>query len=137
MNDDDETWMGRPIDGMTREELATALKTAVRQLRSVAPSPLAGPDVEVLETADGTIVSRTFKWAFIPAGYLWSDDDRRAVQSRLDAFGARHGLPGAVVRFGDDTLEVEVPQRLEVEQLRLLQEWLDSEREALDVSQVP
>lgn len=44
---------------------------------------------------------------------------------------------GATVRFGPDRLDVEVPRRLQVEQIIALQEWLDSERKALDVSQVP
>ena len=80
---------------------------------------------------------RTFKWAFIPAGHLWSDEDRRDIQSRLDEFASRHGLEGAVARFGLDRLDVEVPRRLQVEQLIALQQWLDAERETLDVSQVP
>jgi hypothetical protein len=41
------------------------------------------------------------------------------------------------VRFGPDRLDVDVPRRLQVEQVIALQEWLDSERETLDVSQVP
>jgi hypothetical protein len=132
-----DTWMGRPIEEMDRAELASALAETLRLLRSVPSASFFRPDVEVRETADGTVVGRSFKWAFLPAGYLWSEEDRREAQSRLDAFAARHGLQGAVVRFDADRLDVEVPRRLQVEQVIALQEWLDSEREALDVSQVP
>jgi len=83
------------------------------------------------------VVGRTFKWAFLLAGYLWSEEDRQEVQSRLDEFAGRHGLQGATVRFGPDRLDVEVPRRLQVEQIIALQDWLDSERETLDLSQVP
>jgi hypothetical protein len=41
------------------------------------------------------------------------------------------------VRFGPDRLEVEVPRRLQVEQVIALQNWSDTERETLDVSKVP
>jgi hypothetical protein len=133
----DETWMGRPIDEMDKAELAAALRAAMGLLRSVPSASFIRSDVEVGLTASGTVVGRTFKWAFIPAGHLWSDDDRRDVQSRLDEFAPRHGLEGAVVRFGPDRLDVEVPRRLQVEQVMALQEWLDSEGETLDVSQVP
>jgi hypothetical protein len=132
-----ETWMGRAIEELDRRELEAALRAALRMLRSIPSASFVGPDVEVRETASGTEVGRTFKWAFIPADQLWSDKDRREVQSRLDEFAARHGLQGAIVRFGPDRLDVEVPRRLQVEQVIALQEWLDSERETLDVSQVP
>lgn len=131
------TWMGRPIDALDRGELAAALRETLRLLRSVPAASFLRPEVEVRETASGTVVGRSFKWAFIPADRLWSEEDRREVQSRLDAFAARHGLQGAVVRFGPDRLDVDVPRRLQIEQLIALQAWLDSEREALDVSQVP
>ena len=130
-------WMGRPIEELDRRELAAALEAALRLLRSVPSASLVRSDVEVRETASGTVVGRTFKWAFIPAGQLWSEEDRQEVQSRLDEFAIRHGLQGATVRFGADRLDVEVPRRLQVEQIIALQDWLDSERETLDVSQVP
>jgi hypothetical protein len=132
-----DTWMGRPIDTMDKEELAAALRAAMGLLRSVPSASFIRSDIEVRTTATATAVSRSFKWAFIPAGHLWSDEDRRDIQSRLDAFASRHGLQGAVVRFGPDRLDVEVPGRLQVEQLIALQQWLDAERETLDVSQVP
>ena len=122
---------------MDRHELAAALKAAMSLLQSVPSASFLRSDVEVRETSTGTAVGRTFKWAFIPAGQLWSEEDRREVQSRLDEFAARHGLQGATVRFGPDRLEVEVPRRLQVEQIIALQNWLDIERETLDVSQVP
>lgn len=131
------TWMGRSIDGMRPEELTSALKEAVRLLRSAAPDSFIRPDVEVRETPAGTVMTRTFKWAFIPAGYLWSDEDRREVQARLDAVAVRHGMQGSVVRLGDDQLQVEVPRRLTIEQLVALQGWLEAEKDLLDVSQVP
>jgi hypothetical protein len=130
-------WMGRPIEELDRRELAAALEAALRLLRSVPSASLVRSDVEVRETESGTVVGRTFRWAFIPAHHLWSEEDRREVQSRLDEFAVRHGLQGARVRFSPDRLDVEVPRRLQVEQVIALQEWLDSEREALDVSQVP
>jgi hypothetical protein len=133
----DKTWMGRPIEELDRRELAGALEETLRLLRSVPSASFVRPDVAVKETASGTVVGRSFKWAFLPADHLWSDEDRREVQSRLDEFAARHGLQGAIVRFGPDRLDVEVPRRLQVEQVIALQEWLDSERETLDVSQVP
>lgn len=133
----DDTWMGEPIATMSQEQLARALTATVRLLRSAARAGLIRPEVEVRETPAGTVVGRTFKWAFIPAGQLWSDEDRRDAQSRLDAFAARHGLRGAVVRFGPDHLDVDVPHKLQLEQIVALQQWLDDEREALDVSQVP
>ena len=133
----DKTWMGRPIEELDRGELAAALEATLRLLRSVPSASFLRPDVEVKDTADGTVVGRSFKWAFIPAGHLWSEEDRRDAQSRLDEFAARHGLQGAVVRFGPDRLDVEVPRRLQLEQVIALQDWLESEREALDVSQVP
>lgn len=132
-----KTWMGRAIEELDRDELVAALDAALRLLRSIPSASFLRPDVEVRETASGTVVGRSFKWAFIPAGRLWSDEDRREVQSRLDEFTARHGLQGAIARFGADRLDVEVPRRLHVEQVIALQEWLDSERETLDVSQVP
>jgi hypothetical protein len=132
----DKTWMGRPIEELDRRELAGALKATLRLLRSVPSGSFVRPDVEVRETASGTVLGRSFKWAFIPADHLWSDEDRREVQSRLDDFAARHGLQGAAVRFGPDWLEVEVPRRLQVEQVIALQNWLDTEGETLDVSQV-
>jgi hypothetical protein len=131
------TWMGRAIEDLDRRALVVALDAALRLLQSVPSASLFRPDVEVRETARGTVIGRLFKWAFIPAGHLWSEEDRREVQSRLDEFAARHGLQGAVVRFGHDRLDVEVPRHLQVEQILALQEWLDSERETLDVSQVP
>ena len=130
-------WMGRPIEELDRRELQAALEAALRLLRSVPSASLVRSDVEVTETGSGTVVGLPFKWAFIPAGHLWSEEDRQEVQSRLDEFAARHGLQGATVRFGPDRLDVEVPRRLQVEQIIALQEWLDSERETLDVSQVP
>jgi hypothetical protein len=133
----DDIWMGRPIAAMTRDELATALRTAARLLRSVRPASALRPEIELRQRAGGTSVARTFNWAFIPAGHLWSEGDRIALQSRLDAFAARHGLEGAVVHFGTDRLEVHIPRPLQVEQLMAIQEWLESERETLDVSQVP
>ena len=132
-----ETWMGKPIDKMDRAELAAALRAALGLLQSVPSASFIRSDIEVRANATGTRVGRIFKWAFIPAGHLWSDEDRRDIQSRLDAFAPRHGLEGSVVRFGPDRLDVEVPRRLQVEQLIALQQWLDAERETLDVSQVP
>jgi hypothetical protein len=134
---DNNTWMGRPIPDMDRHELAAALKAALTLLRSLPSASFLRSDIDVRETSTGTVVGRAFKWAFIPAGQLWSDEDRRDVQSRLDEFAARHGLQGATVRFGSDRLEVEVPRRLQIEQVVALQKWLDTERETLDVSQVP
>ena len=131
------TWMGRAIEELDQRELVAALDAALRLLRSIPSASFLRRDVEIRETASGTSVGRAFKWAFIPAGQLWSDEDRREAQSRLDEFAARHGLQGAIVRFGHDRLDVEVPRRLQVEQVVALQEWLDSERERLDVSQVP
>lgn len=133
----EETWMGEPIDTLTRDQLADALKAAVRLLRSIPRVGLIRPEVEVRETPGGTVVGRAFKWAFIPAGQLWSDVDRLDAQTRLDQFAACHGLQGAVVHFGPDRLDVEVPHKLPFEQIIALQQWLDAEREALDVSQVP
>ncbi|MBL6613063.1 MAG: hypothetical protein ISP49_11740 [Reyranella sp.] len=133
----DVAWKGRPIDEMSRAELMEALKTAVQLLQSVSPNSFIRPEIEVTETPTGTVVARTFKWAFIPAGHLWSDEDRRFVQTRLDALAARYGFPGAVVRFGIDRIEVDVPRRLQVEQLLALQEWLACEKDSLDISQVP
>lgn len=130
-------WMGRPIEALDRRDLEAALEAALDLLRSVPSASLVRSDMEVKETGSGTVVGRPFKWAFIPAGHLWSEEDRREVQSRLDEFAVRHGLQGARVRFGPDRLDVEVPRRLQVEQIIALQEWLDSERETLDVSQVP
>ena len=132
-----DTWMGRPINSMDRAELAAALRAALGLLRSVPSASFLRSDIEVRTTATATVVGRSFKWAFIPAGHLWSEEDRRDIQSRLDEFASRHGLEGAVVRFGPDRLDVEVPRRLQVEQLIALQQWLDVERETLDVSQVP
>ena len=129
--------MGKPIDEMDRTELAAALRSAMSFLQSVPSASFMRSDIEVRATATGTAVGRTFKWAFIPAGHLWSDEDRRDIQSRLDEFASRHGLEGAAVRFGPDRLDVEVPRRLQVEQLIALLEWLEAERETLDVSQVP
>jgi hypothetical protein len=131
------SWMGQPIDDMSREQLTAVLKAAVRLLQSVPRGALTRSDVEVSETPAGTSVGRAFKWAFIPAGHLWSEEDRRDTQSRLEEFAARHGLQGATVRFGSDRLDVELLGRPAVEQVVALQEWLDAEREALDVSQVP
>src|SRR5215211_7625840 len=129
--------MGRPIEELDRRELEAALEAALNLLQSVPSASLVRSDVEVRETGRGTVVGRTFKWAFLPAGYLWSEGDRQEVQSRLDEFAGRHGLQGATVRFGPDRLDVEVPRRLQVEQIIALQDWLDSERETLDLSQVP
>ena len=131
------TWMGTAIEHMSRAELAKALKAAVLLLRSVSPDTFMRPEVEVAETPCGMLIARTFKWAFIAAGHVWSDDDRRAAQERLDALATRYGFKGAVVRFGPDRLEIEVPQRLEIEQLLALQEWLACEKDCLDISQVP
>ena len=133
----DKIWMGKPIGEMDRAELAAALSAAIGLLQSIPSASLLRSDIEVRETATGTVVGRAFKWAFIPAGQLWSEEDRRDIQSRLDAFAARHGLQGATVRFGTDRLDVDVPRRLQVEQLIALQQWLDAERDSLDVSQVP
>ena len=79
-----KTWMGRAIDELDRRELVAALDESLRLLRSVPSTSFFRPDVEVRESASGTVVGRTFKWAFIPADQLWSDEDRREVQSRLD-----------------------------------------------------
>lgn len=130
-------WMGRAIEELDRHELEAALEAALDLLRAIPSASFTRSDVQVTECGDGTVVSRTFKWAFIPAGQLWSEEDRREVQSRLDEFAVRHGLQGAKVRFGPDRLDIEVPRRLEVEQIIALQRWLDTERETLDVSQVP
>jgi hypothetical protein len=135
--DSGETWMGQPIDDMTREELAGALKAAARLLRSTTGRPWGHPDLKVRATPRETTVGRTFNWAFIPAGHLWSEDDRAAIQSRLDDFAVRHGLQGAVVKLDEDRVDVEVPRRLQPEQILALQEWLAAEKETLDVSQVP
>jgi hypothetical protein len=132
-----KAWMGRAIEELDRDELVAALDAALRLLRSIPSASFLRSDVEVRETASGTVVGRSFNWAFLPAGHLWSNEDRREAQSRLDEFAARHGLQGAIVRFGPDRLDVEVPRRLQVEQIIALQQWLDSERETLDVSQVP
>jgi hypothetical protein len=88
-------WMGRPIEELDRRELAAALEAALRLLRSVPSASLVRSDVEVRETGSGTVVGRTFRWAFIPADHLWSEEDRREVQSSLDEFAVRHGLQGA------------------------------------------
>jgi hypothetical protein len=133
----DEIWMGRPIDEMTQEELVAALKVASRLLRSAAPASIDRPEMTVRQTRAGTTVGRAFNWAFIPAGHLWSEEDRAAIQSRLDAFAASHGLEGATVHFAPDRLDVEIPRPLAPEQIMALQEWLEAERETLDVSQVP
>lgn len=129
--------MGRPIDGLPREELAQALKTAVHMLRSIAPRTFLDPEVEVSESPADIAMARTFKWAFLPAGHLWSEEDRREVQARLDAIAGRHGLEGARVQFGTDQLRVEVPRPLRAEQLMALQDWLQAEKDTLDISQVP
>lgn len=50
----------------------------------------------------------------VPGGQLWSDEDRRDVQFRLDELGAKHGLQGATARFGPDRLEVSLPRRLQI-----------------------
>lgn len=134
---DNDTWMGRPIADMDRDELVAALKAAISLLQAVPSASFLRSDVVIRQTASGTAIGRTFKWAFIPAGQLWSEEDRREIQSRLDDYAARHGLKGAVVRFAPDRLEVEVPRRLRVEQVIALQNWLDTEGETLDVSQVP
>ncbi|WP_422001184.1 hypothetical protein [Reyranella sp.] len=131
----DEIWMGRPIDDMTRDELAAALKAASRLLRS-AP-PVDRPEMTVRQTGGGTTVGRAFNWAFMPAGHLWTEEDRAAIQCRLDAFAGSHGLDGATVHFAPDRLDVEVPRPLAVEQVWALQQWLEAEGETLDVSQVP
>jgi hypothetical protein len=129
--------MGRRIDDMSPQELSAALKSAARLLQSAAPRTLTRPDVEVTQSPERTRVGRVFKWAFISAGQLWSEADRAAIQARLDEFAATCGLTGAVVHFGTDRLDVEVPRPLQVEQIVALQQWLDSERETLDVSLVP
>jgi len=112
---DDKTWMGRPIPGMDRLELAAALKAAIGLLQSVPAASFLRSDIDVRETSTGTTIGRSFKWAFLPAGQLWSEEDRREIQSRLDEWAARHGLQGATVRFGPDRLDVEVPRRLQIE----------------------
>ena len=86
----DKTWMGRPIPGMDRLELV-ALKAAIGPLQSVPAASFLRSDVDVRETSTGTTIGRSFKWAFLPAGELWSEEDRREVQSRLDEWAARHG----------------------------------------------
>jgi hypothetical protein len=73
----------------------------------------------------------------VRADQLWSDEDRRDVQSRLGELAAKHGVEGAAVSFEPDRLEVEVPHRQQVGQVVALQNWLDTERETLEVSQVP
>lgn len=128
------TWMGKPVDAMSREELVAALNAAASVVRSGAALR---PDVEVRATAQATVVGRALNWAFLPAGHLWSDGDRAATQARLDAFARQHGLEGAVVAFGEDRLDVTVPRQLQTEQIIALQDWLEAERETLDVSQVP
>jgi hypothetical protein len=133
----DDTWMGRRIDEMSREDLVAALKWAARIIQTAAPQAHRHPDVDVTMSASATRVGRTFSWAFLPAGQLWSGDDRAAIQERLNKFGKRCGLEGAVVRFEMDRLEVEVPRRLQAEQVIALQDWLATEKDALDVSQVP
>ncbi len=132
-----DTWMGRCIDEMSREELVGALKWAARLVQTTAREAYRHPDVDVTVSPSATVVGRTFSWAFIPAGQLWSGEDRAAIQERLNKFAARCGLDGAVVRFEMDRLEVEVPRRLQVEQIIALQDWLATEKDALDVSQVP
>jgi hypothetical protein len=107
--------MGRPIPEMDGDELAAALKAAIGLLQSVPSASFLRSDIDVRETSTGTTIGRSFKWAFIPADQLWSDEDRRDVQSRLDECAARHGLQGATVRFGSDRLEVAVPGRLQVD----------------------
>ena len=132
-----DTWMGRPIDQMSREELIAALKWAAHIVQTSAPEAHRHPDVDVTISASATRIGRTFSWAFIPAGQLWSSEDRAAIQERLNKFAARCGLEGAVVRFDMDRLEVEVPRSLQPEQVIALQDWLATEKDALDVSQVP
>ena len=129
--------MGQPIDEMSREELIAALKWAARLVQTAAPEAYRHPDVDVRVSPSRTRVGRTFSWAFIPAGQLWSSDDQAAVQERLNKLAAGLGLEGAVVRFDMDRLEVEVPRRLQMEQIIALQDWLATEKDALDVSQVP
>jgi len=133
----DDTWMGRRIEEMSREELISGLKWAARIVQTAAPKAHRHPDVDVKMSASATRVGRTFSWAFISAGQLWSSDDRAAIQERLNKFSKRCGLEGAVVRFEMDRLEVEVPCRLQAEQIIALQDWLSTEKDALDVSQVP
>ena len=70
---DKNTWMGRPISAMDRHELAAALKAAISLLQSAPSTSFLRSDVDVRETSTGTAVGRSFKWAFIPAGQLWSD----------------------------------------------------------------
>lgn len=133
----DLSWKGRPIDELSRAELVQALKSAVLLLRSVSPNTFVRPELEVTETPVRTLVAYTFNWAFIPAGHIWSDEDRYSMQTRLDDIAPLLGAEGAVVRFGPDRLEIDVPRRLQIEQIFALQEWLASEKESLDVSQVP
>jgi len=133
----DDTWMGRPLQDMTREELAAALTMAASLLRRAAKTVPVRPEIELSQTRAGTSVAGLFKWAFLPAGYLWSEDDRAAIQARLDAFAPAHGLRGPVVRFETDRLKVDIPHAVQAEQVMAIQDWLESERETLDVSQVP
>ena len=44
----------------------------------------------------------------------------------LDRRELAGALQAATVRFGPDRLDVEVPRRLQIEQVIALQEWLDS-----------
>jgi hypothetical protein len=126
-----DTWMGRRIDEMSREELAASLRWAARLVQTAVPDAYRHPDVDVAMSASATRVGRTFSWAFIPAGQLWSSEDRAAIQERLNKFAARCGLDGAVVRFDMDRLEVEIPRRLQAEQIIVLQDWLATEKDAL------
>ena len=116
--------------------MPTEAAAELRLLRSVPSAPFLRPDVPVTEPRPGQW-SESFKWGFISADTSGPTRTAKKSKSRLDGLAARHGLQGAIVRFGPDRLDVEVPHRLQAEQIIALQEWLDSERETLDVSQVP
>jgi hypothetical protein len=71
-------WMGRPIEELYRRELEAALEAALNLLQSVPSASLVRSDVEVRETGRGTVVGRTFKWAFLRCdGALRSRPARR------------------------------------------------------------
>ena len=127
---------GPPYRGAGPARTGAALEATLRLLRSVPSTSFVRPDIEVRETASGTAIGRSFKWAFLPADHLWSDEDRRDAQSRLDDFAARHGLQGAPC--GSVPTGWRSKCRAGCRSSRSsLSRRLDSERETLDVSQVP
>ena len=126
-----DTWMGRRIDEMSRKNSPLPLGGRRAWFRLRSPTPTGIRTLTVAMSASATRVGRTFSWAFVPAGQLWSSEDRAAIQERLNKFAARCGLDGAVVRFDMDRLEVEIPRRLQAEQIIVLQDWLATEKDAL------